>query len=358
MHIMIIDDNKETLLLLDRLVKVVAPFTVPATFQDPRRGLEACRTDLPDLLLVDFQMPGLNGLEVVEEVRRLPGGEGLLIVMVTATTERDIRHRALDMGITDFLNKPIDPSEFRARLRNLLALRRAHLQLTDHNAWLAEEVAKATRVIHEREEELIHRLATAAEFRDPETGGHILRMAHYSHCIAQYLGLDGRTCELLLKAAPMHDVGKLGIPDAILLKPGRLEPEEMAIMRRHPAIGHGILSGSASGLIQMGAEIALSHHEKWDGSGYPQGLAGERIPICARIVAVADVFDALTTERPYKRAWTLDQARTMLVEGAGAHFDPRCVEAFLAVWDDLLRIRDSFAEAPSGFCALESLRVC
>ena len=278
LHIQIIDDNAETLLLLGRLVRAAGLRLDAACHADPRQALEACRDRLPDLVVVDYLMPGMTGLEFVQHLRRLPGGEETLIVMITASDERKLRHVALAMGITDFLNKPIDPSEFRARLGNLAALRRAHLSLADRNRWLAEEVALATQAIHGREEELIHRLATAAEFRDPETGGHIIRMARYSQRIAQGIGLDAGRCDLILKAAPMHDVGKLGTPDAILLKAGRLEPEEMAIMRRHPVIGHGILAGSTSELISLGAEIALTHHEKWDGSGYPGAWPGRRSP--------------------------------------------------------------------------------
>ena len=214
-----------------------------------------------------------------------------------------------------------------------------NLPMAEENRWLAEEVAKATAVIYAREVELIHRLATAAEFRDPDTGAHLARMARYALVIAQGLGLGEAACDLLFKAAPMHDVGKLGIPDAILLKPGRLNPEEMIVMRGHSRIGHGILEGSSSELIRLGAEIALAHHEHWDGSGYPAGLAGEAIPLGGRIVAVADVFDALTTERPYKMAWTLEEARAQLAQEAGRHFDTRCVEAFLANWEEILAIR-------------------
>jgi len=356
MRIKIIDDNAETVLLLNRLVRNTLPGSITEPHRDPLEALGACRLAMPDLILVDSLMPRMNGLDFVQAVRAMPGGEEILIVMVTASTERDIRHRALAMGITDFLNKPIDPSELQARLQNLAALRQAHLRLAGQNAWLAEEVTKATAVIQDREEELIHRLATAAEFRDPETGGHILRMARYSLLIAQGSGLGDGMCDLILKAAPMHDVGKLGIPDAILLKPGRLDPGELDVMQRHPSIGHGILAGSASELIRIGAEIALHHHEKWDGTGYPQGLCGRDIALTGRIVAVADVFDALTTERPYKRAWAPSEARQYLAEGAGRHFDPRCVATFLDTWDQVLEIRAAFADSPKKYVALEALR--
>ena len=195
-----------------------------------------------------------------------------------------------------------------------------------------------------REMELVTRLARAAEFRDPETGGHIMRMARYSALIARELGLAPEWQELLLKAAPMHDVGKLATPDHILLKPGRLDPDEMAIMRLHAKIGGHILAGSDSPLIRLAEEIARGHHEKYDGSGYPRGLAGEQIPVSARIVAVADVFDALTSERPYKPAWPLAQARQFLQQNKGSHFCPRCIDAFLGAWDEVLDIRSSLPD--------------
>lgn len=344
MLIQIIDDHPGNLALLEQLVRAVLPGLTPESHLEPARALEACGARMPDLIMVDFLMPGMNGLEFVKEFRRLPGSADVLILMVTASTERRIRQQALDLGITDFLNKPIDPSEFKARLKNLVALRQAHLHLTDQNKWLEEAVAQATRVIHEREEELIHRLAIAAECRDHEMGGHIARMARYSLLVAQGLGLSPQRCDLILKAAPMHDLGKLGIPDAILHKSGPLDEGERAVMRTHPVIGHGILKGSASKLICLGAQIAVSHHERWDGSGYPHGLAGEHIPGAGRIIAVADVFDALTTERSYKPAWSVDQACEHLVRESGRHFDPRCVEAFLLARDEIKAIRAEFEE--------------
>ena len=250
----------------------------------------------------------------------------------------------MELGATDFITKPIEPNETKARLTNLLKLRSSHLRQKDRNAWLADEVRQATKTIADREEELIVKLSRAAEFRDPETGAHITRMAHFSRLIAQKLGLDAEQCDLIMRAAPMHDIGKLGTPDDILLKPGRLDPDELAVMHQHSAIGHSILDGSASRLIVLAAEIARAHHEKFDGSGYPDGKSGEDIPLSARIVAVADVFDALTSERPYKKAWDIQRARDFLRENSGSHFDPRCVDAFFAVWDQVLEIRERFAD--------------
>jgi putative two-component system response regulator len=238
----------------------------------------------------------------------------------------------------------VDKTELAARVRNLLALRASRRQLANRAEWLAEEVKKATVEIVAREKEAILRLSRAAEYRDPETGMHLLRMSNYTCLIARQLGLAPAEQELLLQAAPMHDIGKVGTPDHILLKPGRLTPEEFEIMKQHATIGYEILRDSASPLLQCAAKLALAHHEKFDGSGYPQGLAGESIPLYGRIVAVADVFDALTSERPYKKAWALDDAVDFLKTNAGSHFDPACVDGFLAAWPQALEIRTRYRD--------------
>jgi putative two-component system response regulator len=209
---------------------------------------------------------------------------------------------------------------------------------------LAEEVRKATAQILEREQETVFCLARAAEYRDPETGVHIVRMAHYSKHIGRMLGLSVEQQDLLLETAPMHDIGKVGTPDLILLKPGKLTDAEFSIMKQHAVIGYEILNASTSPLLKVAAEIALNHHEKFDGSGYPNGAKGDAIPQFGRIVAVADVFDALTSERPYKKAWSIEQATQMLRDGAGKHFDPDCVEAFFADFDEILAIKARFAD--------------
>ncbi|MBT9491694.1 MAG: HD domain-containing protein [Paucibacter sp.] len=226
----------------------------------------------------------------------------------------------------------------------LQALELAQAKLADRADWLAGEVAKATQEVLARERETVVRLSKAAEYRDPETGAHILRMAHYSELIARGLGLPEAERQLLLEAAPMHDIGKVGITDSILLKPGRLTADEFEVMKQHAQIGHEILKDSSSLVLQTGAAIALGHHEKFDGSGYPQGLAGAEIPIFSRIVAVADVFDALTSERPYKKAWSLEQAREHLLAHSGTHFDPLCVDSFFAQWTQVLEIRQRFQD--------------
>jgi two-component system response regulator RpfG len=265
--------------------------------------------------------------------------------MVTSVEDRDVRYRALEAGATDFLTKPVDHHEFRARARNLLLMRRQQNIIKDRAMWLEERVAEATREILLRERETLLRLAKAGEHRDELTGNHVLRMASYSRIIAQELGLPAEECENIELSAPMHDIGKIGVSDAILLKEGKLTASEFSVLKKHTEIGYEILKGSPSKFLQMGALIALRHHEKFDGTGYPNGLRGEGIPLVARIVAVADVYDALTTRRPYKRAWTPDEALEYLCTERGRHFDPTCVDAFCARIDRAARIQFELADA-------------
>jgi putative two-component system response regulator len=341
--VLIIDDTEINLILFGALVKKLDD-CVPHTFAHARDALAWTKDNVPDLVIVDYMMPDLDGLEFIRLMREMPGRDGVPVIMITANDQKQLRYRALDLGANDFLTKPVDKVEFLARTRNMLLVSDARKQLADRAAWLADEVRKATAEIVERERETVIRLCKAAEYRDPETGAHILRMAHYSRLIAAGIGLSVADQDLLLEAAPMHDLGKVGIADKILLKPGRLDEEEFEIMKQHAIYGFELLQGSSSRVLQAGAEIAKGHHEKFDGSGYPDGLRGTDIPIFSRIVAVADVFDALTSERPYKKAWTLEEAVDFLVAGSGKHFDPDCVRAFLNAWDDVLGIRDRFTE--------------
>lgn len=344
MHkVLIIDDSDINLTLIKALVLKLGECE-PVLFEHPLKALEWCREQVPDLVIVDYMMPDMDGLRFIAAFRALHGRTEIPVLMITANDQKDVRYEALLGGANDFLTKPIDRVEFSARVRNMLALRNGQKFLSDRAAFLAEKVDERTREIRERERELIVRISRAAEFRDPETGAHIQRMAHYSEIIARGLDLAPATCRLILQAAPMHDVGKIGIRDHILLKPGRLTPEEFTVMQRHAEFGYELLKDSGSEIMQAGAEIALTHHEKYDGSGYPRGLRGNAIPLFGRIVAVADVFDALTSERPYKKAWPLDEALRFLEQGRGRHFDPLCVEAFLAGWEEVLEVRHRFQD--------------
>jgi putative two-component system response regulator len=341
MKVVIVDDTQLNLTLLEHLVRKLADCE-SICFTDPIAALDWCLANEPDLVVVDYMMPQMSGTELTQKFRERYAD--IPVLMVTANHETELRHQALQLGVTDFLTKPVDHTEFKARANNMLNLRKSNKKLTDRAAWLKEEVDKATERIREQEREAILCLAKAAEYRDPETGAHIIRMAHYSKIIARNLGLPIDRQDLLLQAAPMHDIGKVGTPDAILLKPGKLTEAEFAIMKQHAVIGFEVLSNSNSPLLQQAAEIAHTHHEKFDGSGYPRSLKGTEIPLFGRIVAVADVFDALTSERPYKRAWTIEQASKLLREGAGTHFDPECVTAFFDSFDEILTIKNKFAD--------------
>ena len=346
MNVLVVDDAPMNVALLCHLLGKIEHCKA-VSFLAPEAALAWCEEKIPDVVMVDFMMPVMNGVEFIRRFRCLYGCQDIPILMITANDEVELRYQALDAGANDFLIKPIDKIEFLARTKNMLALRKNQRYLEDRAAWLDVEVRKATADIREREQETVLRLCKAADSRDPETGAHIIRMANYSRVIAAQLGLSEEDQQLIFEAAPMHDIGKVGIPDHILLKPGKLTVDEFSIMKRHATLGYEILAGSQSEMLQAGAQIALAHHEKYDGSGYPQGLIGEDIPLFARIVAVADVFDALTSERPYKSAWTIDKALAFLYEGSGKHFDPQCVVAFVSDWPQILEIKARYQEENS-----------
>jgi putative two-component system response regulator len=335
---LIIDDVDINIALFRALVSRI-PGLQPRCFNVSAEGLSWCEENGADIVIVDYMMPAPDGIEFIRRFREIPGMLDVPVVMVTANMLTAVRYEALRAGATDFLIKPIDKNEFIARITNMATLRRGQKLLANKAALLAREVEAATATIVEREHDTIVRLCKAAEYRDPETGGHILRMAHYSRLIAAGMGLSGDEQQAIFEAAPMHDIGKVGTPDHILLKPGRLTVDEFSIMKLHAAIGHEILRDSASAILQTAAVIARSHHEKFDGSGYPLGLAGEAIPRHGRIVALADVFDALTSSRPYKLAWDLERSASFIREQSGLHFDPLCVTAFFSLWGEVLSIR-------------------
>ncbi len=343
MDVVIVDDNPVNLTVMEHLVSRVDGAS-PRGFRHSEAGLAWCREHDPDLVIVDYQMPDIDGMAFIERMRAMPGRDELPLLMVTANTDRELRRSALEAGATDFLHKPVDRAEFTARVRNMLKMRGMTRRLTDRAIELEQAVAKATRALVSTERDTLLCLARAAEYRDPETGAHVLRMAEYSRLIARALGKDAEYQALIRKAAPLHDVGKLGTPDHVLLKPARLTPEEMEVMKQHTTIGWQILREHRSPVLQMGATIALTHHEKWDGSGYPRGLAGADIPLEGRIVAVADVLDALTSTRPYKSAWDLAEARSFIEKGSGRHFDPQCVGALSGHWDEIRSIREELRD--------------
>lgn len=327
--VVVVDDQTAGRKILARLIQSIDQAIEVSSFSDASSALRFIQETVPDLIITDYMMPEINGVSLIRRLRSLPRYSDIPIIVVTVVDDRRVRYEALDAGATDFLNRPIDQHECRARCRNLLTLRRQQRIITNRAQWLEEQVSIATQKIVEREQETLIRLARAGEYRDENTGNHVERMAKYCGLIARRLGLSEAECEVIERAAPMHDIGKIGIPDHILLKPGRLTPEEFSVMQTHAQLGYEILRGSPSIYLQLGATIALSHHEKFDGSGYPYQLAGDAIPQSARIVAVADVFDALTTNRPYKRAWSSSQAVAYIESLSGTSFDPACVAAFL-----------------------------
>lgn len=343
MNVLIVDDNPTNVMLLKHMIARLDECT-PICFTDAAQGLAWCEEEKPDLLLVDYMMPDIDGVDFIRRFRNLPHCTDIPVVMITAEESKEVRYLALQAGANDFLNKPIDKTEFIARTNNMIRLRKNQLQLANRAEWLAKGIKRATEELLQREREALLLLSKAAEYRDPETGAHLNRMSQYSRLIARNLGFGEAEQEIMLEASPMHDVGKVGTPDDILLKKGRLTPEEFEIMKLHATCGYEILRQGSSRLMQVAAEIAATHHEKFNGKGYPRGLAGEDIPLRGRIVAVADVFDALTSERPYKKGWPVEQAIALLKNERGEHFDPQCVDALLASMDEVLEIMTRFQE--------------
>ena len=336
----IIDDMATGRHMLTSLIENVDPALEVHSFDSAEIALPMAQMQIPDLVITDFRMPDMDGAEFIRRFRDIPGCDEVPIIVVTASDESSVRYESLEAGATDFLTRPLDPNESIQRCRNLLKLRFQQKVLHHRAEILEQEVANATREIREREQETLFRLARAGEYRDKETGNHVIRLAQYSRAIAESLGMPEMDCLRIEMAAPMHDVGKIGITDTILLKPGKFEADEWEIMKSHTRIGYEILKGSPSDYIQLGAEIALRHHEKWDGSGYPDGLSGEEIPLSARIVAVADVYDALRSSRPYKESWPIDKVFEYIEEQSGKHFDPKCVKAFTSIQERILNIEN------------------
>ncbi|MFQ3574202.1 MAG: HD domain-containing phosphohydrolase [Thermodesulfovibrionales bacterium] len=346
MKILIIDDDPLSLKLLEYLAKKAGDVS-PVCFQSPSDALKWSQDNESDLILVDYTMPEINGIDFIKMFKLIPKREKIPIIMITGETERSVRHEALLEGANDFITKPPDTTEFIARVSNMLAISRYQKTLNDRAEWLQKEVKKATEEILLREVETIFCLSKATELRDPETAHHIMRMSNYSHLIAVNLGLNSHDQDLILKIAPMHDIGKVGIADSILLKPGPLNDEEFKIMTTHTILGYDILKDSRSDVLRQASLIALYHHERYDGKGYPMGLVGEEIPLLARIVAVADVFDALTSDRPYKKAWPVDEARRYIESVSGSQFDRGCVEALLKGWDRVIEIKATLPDSLS-----------
>ncbi len=356
--IMIIDDLPSNLAYFNDALITFGYRT--ATAGDGKEGVEKIRQLSPDLILSDVNMPVMDGFELSMVVKGDPATKDIPLVLVTANDDRQALVKGLNSGVDDFLIKPVNLSELQARVRNLLLVKDYSDHMKRYAGILEEQVALRTTELEQALEEVsrsnlrlreatqdtIQRLATAAEFRDKDTAAHIWRMSHFTHAVAEELGMDSAFLESILYASPMHDVGKIGTPDNILLKPGKFEPAEKETMEQHTIIGERILGKSDHPLLALAREIAGGHHEKWDGSGYPRRKAGEEIPISARIAAVADVYDALTTKRIYKAAWEPQDAFKFIAEESGSHFDPAVSAAMMNIRPKILELQQSKLSKP------------
>ncbi len=340
-RILIVDDVKANVSILIAALKDQYKLSVATSGM---MALEQVKLHPPDLVLLDVMMPGMDGYEVCEKLKDDAATRDIPVIFITAMNDIGDKSRGFGLGAVDYITKPFQIIEVKARVRTHLMLKKAMETLSNHNRTLDATVRERTRELRDTQLEIIYRLSRAAEFRDNETGMHIKRMSHFCRSIAAAMDCDEQTCELIFHASPMHDIGKIGIPDGILLKPGGLDAEEWAVMKTHTTIGADILSGHDSLLLQTGRTVALTHHEKWDGSGYPQGLLREKIPLLGRISAVSDVFDALMSDRPYKKAWPLEKALEEMRACAGKAFDPAVIDAFFRVLPELLAIKERFED--------------
>ena len=343
--VLIVDDQSTSRTILSHVIKNINPNTKIIERNNPEQALEWATQHTADLVFVDYVMPEMNGVDFIRLLKTLPKYESVPVVMITIKKDAETRYEALDAGVADFVSKPVDVHECTVRARNLLIMRSQHISLQNKSILLESLVKAATAEIRSREKETLMRLARAGEHKDYDTAMHLHRMSLYSRALAEAIGLTEDEAEVIELSSPLHDIGKIGIPDSILLKKGPLDEQELKTMRRHPLIGYEILENSPSKYLQKGGEIALAHHERFDGTGYPYSLKGNDIPLSARIVAVADVFDALTSVRPYKAAWTVDQAFEYIQNESGKHFDPELVNAMLSIRSKVEKILNEHATA-------------
>ena len=331
--ILAVDDEPANLMLLREVLQNDYHIIFAKNGQDALKRM----VQKPDLVLLDIMMPEMDGFEVCTRLKSQPLTKNIPVIFLTAKITVQDEIKGLELGAVDYITKPLSPPVLRMRIKTQLAL-------YDQNQALEEKVNIRTKELQDTRLQVIQRLGRAAEFKDNETGLHIIRMSNYSQILALAIGLSKEEGELILNAAPMHDVGKIGIPDNILLKPGKLTASEWEIMQQHPQMGADIIRLDDSELLSAAKTIALSHHEKWNGCGYPAGLKGEQIHLYARIVAVADVFDALTSERPYKKAWAVEETLNLLQSESGKHFEPKLISSFLKMMPEILQIKAKYEE--------------
>ena len=342
--ILIVDDEQGNIRVLERMLNAVGYHNITST-TDSRSTPDLYQVMHPDLILLDIKMPGFSGFDVMNALRPLETESYLPILVLTAQLDTETRLKAIKAGAKDFVNKPFIMEEMLARINNLLEVRLLHNSVCGEKKSLETQVVESSQELRQYQVEIIHRLARAAEYRDNETGMHVIRISKLCERLARGLGLNDHDCHLIRHASPMHDIGKIGIPDHILLKPGKLTREEWAVMKTHANIGALILSGSDSEFLQLAEIIAGSHHERWDGSGYPKGLKGEEIPLMARIVTVCDVFDALTSDRPYKKPWSIEDTIAEMESQSGKLFDPHVLRIFIILLSEMIAISQQFSDS-------------
>lgn len=342
-NILVVDDEPANVVLLNKILLRKGYQNIQTT-SDPREVEMLCDNTDFDAFLLDIRMPEIDGYGVMNILKQRYKDDYLPVLVLTAQTDRETRIKALECGAKDFLTKPFDQLEALTRIYNLLEVRLMHKRIKEQNAVLEQKVKLRTKELYNTRLEVIRRLGLAAEYRDHGTGNHIIRMSKYSQLLALAYGLSEKHADLILNASPMHDIGKIGIPDEVLLMPGALDSDKWKIMQSHVSIGGEILSGDDSELMITARLIALQHHEKWDGSGYPEGLQGEAISIEARVCAVADVFDALLSKRPYKKAWSLKEVLDTMENGAGKHFDPNVSKLIIDILPEAQKIMEEYAD--------------
>jgi len=342
--ILIVDDEQGNIHVLERMLNSAGYHNITST-TDGRSTPEIYQSMHPDLILLDIKMPGFNGFDVMNALRILEKESYLPILVLTAQLDTETRLKAIKAGAKDFVNKPFIMEEMLARINNLLEVRMLHNSVHSEKKSLETQVVESSQELHQYQVEILHRLARAAEYRDNETGMHVIRISKLCERLARGLGLSDHECQLIRHTSPMHDIGKIGIPDHILLKPERLTLEEWSVMKTHADIGALILSGSESEFLQMAEIIAGSHHERWDGSGYPRGLKEDEIPLVSRIVTVCDVFDALTSERPYKKAWSVENTVAEMKNQSGKLFDPHILSVFMTLLPGMVAISQQFSDS-------------